>query len=72
MSAPSGAARRGGNLLLGLWYVLVVAFLFAPIVTSIVYSFNVGSLGKQTSTFTGWTLNWFADAWNNVSLRRAV
>jgi ABC-type spermidine/putrescine transport system permease subunit II len=72
MSAPAGIARRGGGLLLGLWYVLVVAFLFAPIVTSVVYSFNAGSLGKQTATFTGWTLDWFTSAWNNVSLRRAI
>ncbi|HWV00648.1 MAG TPA: ABC transporter permease [Devosia sp.] len=71
MSASAGAMRRS-SLLLGLWYGLVVLFLFAPIVTSIVYSFNVGSLGKQTSTFTGWTLNWFVDAWNNISLRHAV
>jgi ABC-type spermidine/putrescine transport system permease subunit II len=72
MSAPAGIVRRGGGLLLGLWYVLVVAFLFAPIVTSIIYSFNAGSLGKQTATFTGWTLDWFAAAWNNVSLRRSI
>ena len=72
MSAPAGIVRRGGTIALGLWYVLVVLFLFMPIVASIVYSFNIGSLGKQTSTFTGWTLDWFAAAWNNVSLRRAV
>lgn len=72
MSAPASFTRRSGNLLLGLCYVLVVLFLFAPIVTSIVYAFNVGTLGKQTSTFTGWTLDWFASAWNNVSLRRAI
>lgn len=72
MSAPSGAARRAGGALLGLWYMLTVLFLFAPIVTSIVYSFNLGSLNKQTSAFTGWTLAWFADAWNNNSLRHAV
>jgi ABC-type spermidine/putrescine transport system permease subunit II len=72
MSAPAGIARRTGSIALGFWYVLVVLFLFAPIVISVVYSFNVGSLGKQTSTFTGWTLDWFAAAWNNLSLRRAV
>ncbi len=72
MSAPAGIARRSGSIALGVWYGLVVLFLFAPIVTSVIYSFNLGSLGKQTSTFTGWTLDWFAAAWNNVSLRRAV
>ncbi|MBW8836615.1 MAG: ABC transporter permease subunit, partial [Burkholderia sp.] len=72
MSAQAAPGRDNGSMALGLWYGLVVVFLFAPILTSIVYSFNLGSLGKQTSTFTGWTLQWFADAWNNVSLRRAV
>ena len=47
-------------------------FLFAPIVVSVVYSFNAGSLGKQTALFTGWTLDWYANAWNNVSLRHTV
>lgn len=72
MSAPAGLGARTGSWLLAAWFVLVVLFLFAPIATSIVYSFNAGFLGKQTSTFTGWTLHWFADAWNNVSLRRAI
>jgi ABC-type spermidine/putrescine transport system permease subunit II len=71
MSAPA-INRHGGTPALALWYGVVVVFLFAPILTSIVYSFNLGSLGKQTSSFTGWTVQWFADAWTNVSLRRAV
>ena len=72
MTAASPLESRQGQIALGVWYGLVVLFLFAPIVTSIVYSFNLGTLGKQTSTFTGWTAQWFADAWNNVSLRRAI
>ena len=61
-----------GTAALGLWYGLVVVFLFAPIVVSIVYSFNLGTLGKQTALFTGWTLDWYGAAWNNLSLRRTV
>lgn len=72
MSAPQSATNRIGALGLALWYALVIVFLFAPILTSIIYAFNIGSLGKQTSTFTGWTFGWFVEAWNNVSLRRAV
>lgn len=71
MSART-AIGRNGSIGLGVWYGLVVVFLFAPILTSMVYSFNLGSLGKQTSTFTGWTVQWFGEAWNNASLRRAV
>lgn len=72
MSTRTADDRSGGPIGLMLWYGLVVMFLFAPILTSMVYSFNLGSLGKQTSAFTGWTAQWFFDAWNNVSLRRAV
>ena len=75
----SAAVRASGTKIggagaaaLGLWYALVVVFLFAPIVVSIVYSFNLGTLGKQTALFTGWTLDWYGAAWNNLSLRRTV
>jgi len=73
----SAAARRagGGTVAegaLALWYALAIVFLFAPIVVSIIYSFNVGTLGKQTSLFTGWTWDWYGAAWGNVSLRRSV
>src|SRR3978361_1122260 len=71
-AGPATAGQRARHLALTLWYVLIVLLLFPPIRTSIIYAFNVGSLGKQTSTFTGWTLDWFAAAWNNVSLRRAI
>lgn len=72
MSASLSPAARIGVWTLGLWYILVVVFLFAPILTALVYAFNIGSLGKQTSTFTGWTLQWFGQAWNDLSLRRAM
>ena len=71
-AGPASFGGRAGGWVLLLWYVLVVAFMFAPIVTSIVYAFNVGTLGKQTSAFTGWTTEWFGAAWNNVSLRTAI
>lgn len=72
MSGPMGTGGRIGRGVLVLWYVAVVVFLFMPIVTSVVYSFNAGSLGKQTATFTGWTAAWFGNAWANVSLRRSI
>lgn len=61
-----------GALASGIWYGLVVVFLFAPIAVSIVYSFNLGTLGKQTALFTGWTTEWYVAAWNNPPLRRTV
>ena len=75
MKAPptaAGLARGATAVTLAGWYGLVVIFLFAPIVVSVVYSFNVGSLGKQTGLFTGWTLHWYPAAWNNLALRGAV
>jgi ABC-type spermidine/putrescine transport system permease subunit II len=69
---PTSTTQRIGGVALGLWYAIVVAFLFAPIVSSVIYSFNLGSLGKQTTLFTGWTINWYSAAWNDPSLRRAV
>jgi ABC-type spermidine/putrescine transport system permease subunit II len=71
VSRADGTPRAGEAGLL-LWYVLAVVFLFAPIAVSIVYSFNLGTVGKQTALFTGFTIDWYPAAWHNVSLRRAV
>jgi len=70
--APATAGQRITHVALAGWYVIAIAFLFAPIVTSIVYAFNVGTLGKQTASFTGWTASWFGTAWSNLTLRNAV
>jgi ABC-type spermidine/putrescine transport system permease subunit II len=57
---------------LALWTGCVFIFLFAPIVTAVLYSFNRGVLGKQTATFTGFTTHWYPDAWHNSDLRHTV
>jgi ABC-type spermidine/putrescine transport system permease subunit II len=54
------------------WTALVFAFLFAPIVTAVLFAFNEGVLGKQTASFTGFTTQWFSAAWNNPTLRSAL
>lgn len=64
--------QRATDIGLALWYAGVVIFLFAPIGAAIVYSFNLGVVNKQTATLTGWTLQWYPAAWNDLSLRRAV
>ncbi|GAB3568154.1 ABC transporter permease [Spelaeicoccus albus] len=63
---------RGWTIGLSAWFAVAVVFLLAPIVAAFVYSFNVGTLGKQTATFTGWTLDWYPIAWQDDSLRRSV
>lgn len=67
-----GVSQRLGHGGLALWYALAVIFLFAPIIISIVYSFNLGVVGKQTSTLTGWSTQWYPAAWNDLALRRSV
>jgi ABC-type spermidine/putrescine transport system permease subunit II len=54
------------------WYMLVILFLFAPIATSVIYSFNLGIFGKQTAVFTAWSLDGYHAAWNDLSLRKAI
>jgi ABC-type spermidine/putrescine transport system permease subunit II len=70
-AAASWSRRLPDGLLLA-WYCLAVFFLFAPIATALVYAFNLGVVNKQTATWTGWTLQWFPAAWNDLSLRRSV
>jgi ABC-type spermidine/putrescine transport system permease subunit II len=73
MSAAAGGRRgRATDVGLALWFALAVLFLFAPIAVSILYSFNAGVVGKQTAQFTGWTLDWYPAAWNDLALRRSV
>lgn len=57
---------------LALWTVCVFVFLFAPIVTVVLYSFNRGVLGRQTANFTGFTTGWYPTAWTDGELRHSV
>ncbi len=43
-SAPAVRRRSGSDLLLSVWGVLVLLFLFAPIIVIVIYSFNNGRL----------------------------
>jgi ABC-type spermidine/putrescine transport system permease subunit II len=59
-AGPASFGQRAGRLVLLVWYLLAVVFLFAPIVTSIVYAFNVGLIGKQSSIFTSLEVSFWA------------
>jgi ABC-type spermidine/putrescine transport system permease subunit II len=66
--------RRGGSWnerALAVFTGAVFVFLFAPIVTAVMYSFNRGFLGKQTSSFTGFTLHAYRHVWQDESMRAA-
>lgn len=56
--------------LLGLWTLLVLAFLFGPILIIIVYAFNASNI--QSWPISGFSLKWFASAWANHEMRTAL
>jgi ABC-type spermidine/putrescine transport system permease subunit II len=75
MKAPTRHRVRRLRLIdgaLGLWTTLVFVFLFAPIVTAVLYSFNKGVLGRQSSDFTAFTTAAYPDAWHNGALRHSI
>src|SRR6478609_2994545 len=55
---------------LGTWAVLIYAFLFAPIVLLVVFSFNANRYG--TFPITGWTTKWYGDVFHNYQIRDAL
>jgi ABC-type spermidine/putrescine transport system permease subunit II len=65
-------SRRAVNAFFTLWIAAVFIFLFAPIVTAVIYSFNVGVLGRQTTHITGLTTHWYGAAWSNQAVRTAL
>jgi ABC-type spermidine/putrescine transport system permease subunit II len=64
--------RRWVGAVLWAWGAIVLLFLFAPIATSVVYAFNTGVEGRQSSAFTGWTAQWFGAALADDSLREGA
>ncbi|WP_380873061.1 spermidine/putrescine ABC transporter permease [Sphingomonas sp. DBB INV C78] len=53
---------------LQLWIVLVTIFLYAPLITLMVFSFNES---KRNIVWTGFTLDWYFKAFRNASLFEA-
>lgn len=49
--------------------VAVFVALYLPIVTLVVYSFNAG---QSVTTWGGWSLAWYAKAWNNDAVQEAT
>ncbi len=58
------------RVLLGLCTVLVIAFLFGPIVLIAVYAFNASNV--QSWPISGFSLQWFPATWNNGEVRAAL
>jgi putative spermidine/putrescine transport system permease protein len=59
-----------GRRLIGLATIAVFAFLYLPIATIVLYSFNADR--GQSWPITTWTLHWYGDALGNADVRDAL
>jgi putative spermidine/putrescine transport system permease protein len=55
---------------LRVWVVLVLFFLFFPLVLNLLYAFNPSNI--ESWPIKGLTLRWFAPTWNNPDVRTAL
>jgi putative spermidine/putrescine transport system permease protein len=60
---------RGLRAALRIWVVLVLLFLFLPIVLIVLYAFNPSNI--QSWPISGFTLHWFNVAWHDPQVRSA-
>ncbi|HEX6787981.1 MAG TPA: ABC transporter permease [Gaiellaceae bacterium] len=61
---------RTARIGLATWSVLVILFLWIPLVIIAIYAFN--SSNVQSWPIPGWTFHWFRDAWHNSDARNAL
>jgi putative spermidine/putrescine transport system permease protein len=61
---------RATRIGLGIWTLLVVLFLWIPLVLIGVYAFNKSVV--QSWPFPGWTTHWFRIAWHNPDARSSL
>jgi putative spermidine/putrescine transport system permease protein len=61
---------RAGQAGLALWALLVVLFLWVPLVIILVYAFNTSNI--QSWPIPGFTLKWFRVAWQDEEARTAL
>jgi putative spermidine/putrescine transport system permease protein len=61
---------RATRIGLGAWSVLVILFLWIPLVIIAIYAFNKSNV--QSWPIPGWTLHWFRIAWDNPDARNAL
>jgi putative spermidine/putrescine transport system permease protein len=61
---------RAARLSLGLWTLLVILFLWIPLVLICVYAFNSSNI--QSWPIAGFSTKWFHTAWNNEDARTSL
>src|SRR6478752_5363201 len=66
----SGAGRRVERVVLWVYFVGFMVFLFAPLVTLLVFSFNEGTI--PTLPMSGFSTKWYGIAFDNGELTGAL
>jgi len=61
---------RATRLSLRIWTILVIAFLWIPLVLIAIYAFNKSVV--QSWPIPGWTVHWFSIAWHDPDVRAAL
>jgi putative spermidine/putrescine transport system permease protein len=61
---------RWTRLALQIWTLLILLFLFIPIVLILVYAFNTSNI--QSWPIAGLTLKWFSSTWNDPEVRTSL
>jgi putative spermidine/putrescine transport system permease protein len=61
---------RAARIGLSMWTLLVVLFLWIPLVLIGVYAFNASNI--QSWPISGWTTHWFSVAWNDPDVRSSL
>jgi putative spermidine/putrescine transport system permease protein len=61
---------RAARIGLSLWTLLVVLFLWIPLVLIAVYAFNKSNI--QSWPISGWTTHWFSVAWHDSDVRSSL
>jgi putative spermidine/putrescine transport system permease protein len=64
------SSRRVTRLSLGAWTLLVVLFLWVPLLLIMVYAFNTSNV--QSWPLSGLSSKWFAQTWDNPDVRSAL
>jgi putative spermidine/putrescine transport system permease protein len=62
--------RLRTRILLSAWTVLVVLFLWIPLVIIALYAFNRSNI--QSWPISGWSFHWFHVAWKNEDVRNSI
>src|SRR5690242_21013433 len=60
----------GTRIVLRIWAVLILLFLFIPILLIFFYAFNTSNI--ETWPIAGLTTRWFVSTWNDENVRNAL